>query len=113
MKKKCVWDKKGYCLVKECIKDCDLKELKYKKIEVLNQINKEIMIMESYHKKGIMKRKEKEMNDKIMGVIVMMRILKREFGYSIKKLLDEMKTNNILKRKIIMYIEKDKRKRLV
>lgn len=112
-KDNCEWNKRGYCLIKECLSDCDLGTLEYDKIKVINRMNKEVGIMQRYYITGIFKRKDEVIKDKLMGMMVLLRILKQEFGYDIKKYLDTLKVSPILRTKIILFIDRDRKKRLV
>ncbi len=65
-KKKCEWNKQGYCLSKKCVSDCDLANLDYNSKKIKERMKEET----KWIKKN---KKHKDLKDKLLGLKVLLK----------------------------------------
>jgi hypothetical protein len=105
-KKDCLWSNKGYCKWESCVKDCDLETLEYNRTAIYNRIEEEL---HNVKKMAITmsQRKKDVIIDKIMGMTVMFKMLKKEFGEDIDSRIKEIFSNPAVRFLIRKYTGKE------
>lgn len=90
-KQNCPWLDKEICHIKEeekCPDDCDLKDLKFDKDEIIKRMKEEEQNVRKLKKEGMFKNRQ-VIKDKIMGVYTLGKVLKDHFQHIETRIIDK------------------------